>query len=211
MVEQQISEASALRAYVLRDRHDDEAGAVVVFARTAREARQHGMDDVEYIDVAARRAPEFDAHAPGPVPLQALLDAGWHWECGGCHHQVDADGCWRCAPPGLPEPEPPIVTERDAYCGPVCEARDQGRMRGHRLERAEREAAEAEARRRWPDATVVWCGWNRPAWGEPPPAEWRIYVRLWLRARDAYATWWAGDRDHEGLEFCEQAEAGHAR
>ena len=193
------------RAYVLFDRSDDDHGQIVVYARTAREARGSGYDDVAYIDTGARRAPEFDrfAEAGGPT-LADLLEAGWYQECGSCCRNVrsydlaihdDGSGTARG-----------IVTESDAYCSPECEARDVGRMRGYRFHNAEIDAVRTEARRRWPDADVH-ANWNVTGYREPPPAEgFRVWVRLyWKRpSADVYATWWYGDANHEGEEVHER-------
>lgn len=186
-----------LVAYVLSDRGDDDHGARIVFAPTARAARQCGLEDVPYVHVAARRAPEFDAwaHRPGEVPVTALLAAGWHRECGGCSYSVD-----QC---DLDDATGASATDTAAWCSPECRARDEGWTAGRAFAAAEVALAEAEAKRRWPRATTCYALWNRPAWGEAHPVDgWRVYVRLhWRRRReDAYATWWYGDADHTPLE-----------
>jgi hypothetical protein len=183
-------------AYKLFDRRDEDGPMRVVFAATVAAARRAGLEDVEYIDVGARRAPEFDRFAPGPVPLSALLEEGWYQECWGCPRHVHAYDL-AIHDDGSGNARGEFDDARHAaWCSPECRARDDGRT-------AEREAAEAEARRRWPDARSIYVVWNRSAYDEPPPSEWRLCVRLyWKRAdADVYATWWVGDRDHEPLEI----------
>jgi hypothetical protein len=179
-----------LRAYVLRDRTDDDHGQEVVFALTAKEARAGGYDDVPYINTVATRAPEFDQYAPGPVTMHHLIENGWHQECGGCWRSVDQ------------YTENAVIDDHEAYCNDVCQARAAGRDAGYAFRRAELKAVEDEAKRRWPDATVSHAGFNIPGYQQPLPAEgFQMYVRLWFPKLDAYATYWDGEKDHEGLDY----------
>lgn len=87
--------------------------------------------------VPMRRAPEFDAHAPGPVPVRVLYEAGWTVTCYQCEHELDEDGCLHCPDNhadagcagcvqcgGPPDYEPDVEVVFDsrgrAYCGPGC-------------------------------------------------------------------------------------------
>jgi hypothetical protein len=95
-----MSTADSLKAYMVTEY--GEGHACVVFAVSGAPARRAGAaelgtdwDGVEF----CRRAPEFDAYAPGPVPQRALYDAGWWFECMHCgtrmtdgeHHQFRSD------------------------------------------------------------------------------------------------------------------------
>lgn len=89
--------------------------------------------------VPMRRAPEFDRHAPGPIPLKALLAANWQVGCAHCdHHVAPGDGCDQCAddcaddecetvgclkcggPPDYYYESHVVVDGEDVYCGPWC-------------------------------------------------------------------------------------------
>ena len=58
----------------------------VRFASHAVVARREGANelDADFQDVSCRRAAIFDDYSPGPVPNQAMLDAGWFFECSRC-------------------------------------------------------------------------------------------------------------------------------
>lgn len=69
---------------------DDGEHAEVRFGRTNGAAafpfaRSEGLHVSE---VTVRRAPQFDAFAPGPVPISAMLDDGWHFECSCCYRRI---------------------------------------------------------------------------------------------------------------------------
>lgn len=90
---------SGLVCWVEIHHHRDDAikiGTAVVFAATesdamAAAAKYHGWNPETEPVHGVRRAPEFDAHAPGPVPAEALLDAGWHIRCADCGRTLDSD------------------------------------------------------------------------------------------------------------------------
>jgi hypothetical protein len=71
---------------------DDDHGCEVVFAPDASKARQwRGGDtcDHSYIELRARRAPDLDRHAPGPVSMVTLIrEHGWYGLCHNCEKQV---------------------------------------------------------------------------------------------------------------------------
>jgi hypothetical protein len=135
-----------LKAYMVSE--PDEGHACVVFAVSGARARQTGAselgtdwDGIEF----CRRAPEFDAYAPGPVPQRALYDAGWWFECGHCEQRVhqeeehkgraDAEG-------NDADPESFGFFERGrrVYCCRACMAQEDAEQR----DRAAREAALVE-------------------------------------------------------------------
>jgi hypothetical protein len=73
---------------------DDDHGATVAFGETAREARQRANSDTcdcGYINLRARRSPELDQYAPGPVPILTLMSHGWYALCPNCERQVYED------------------------------------------------------------------------------------------------------------------------
>jgi len=75
------------RAYLVWDANDDDAGQMIVFARTARLARLYGhgtgcLTDTQYIDARAKRAPEFDDASDPPTPREWIDRGYYHWCCG---------------------------------------------------------------------------------------------------------------------------------
>jgi hypothetical protein len=169
----------------------------LVFARTELRARILGAAQVELrgegADFVARRAPEFDAHAPGPVPHSAMLAEGWLFECAFCGHMVDKDGCEECIEAAADAPEAdahhtvvgeePAVEGQDVYCSNQCAE----------LARNEREArtamyaaAEAEMVRRWPGATRTsrWLGVDD-----------RVYVHFTFPGGQHDVLWIVGEKE----------------
>lgn len=78
------------KAYVVQTA--DEEHAVIVFAPNGNKARSLacGELDSSYIEVRARRAPEFDAGRPSDEVL--CHDFGWCFNCNGptCYRRVDS-------------------------------------------------------------------------------------------------------------------------
>lgn len=107
---------------------DEEGHAVVVFAEDAQAARSLGASrlsvDDDDVDEPLRR-PEFDVHAPGPVPVDALLADGWWFECYHCGVRVyeDDDGDGDPVDP-VPGPRP-----NSLFCTPACAAAHFARLR----------------------------------------------------------------------------------
>jgi hypothetical protein len=70
----------------------DAEDIMIIFAKTAIEAKRRWSNehwDGETIaGVSAKRKPEWDCHAPRPVPALELIDAGWWFECHGCGTQI---------------------------------------------------------------------------------------------------------------------------
>ena len=65
----------------------------VVFAEhritaSAQFCKEYGED---LGSISAKRAKQFDQYAPGPVPVSALLENGWHFECEGCGSMFNKD------------------------------------------------------------------------------------------------------------------------
>lgn len=75
-------------AYVLSDRTGYEENMVIVYARTAAEARKtRRLEDVEYINTLAERRPALDRYAPNGPSIEVLAkEHGWRFgPCCGDH------------------------------------------------------------------------------------------------------------------------------
>ncbi|MBN8472295.1 hypothetical protein JYJ95_37820 [Corallococcus exiguus] len=131
----------------------------VVFERSEARARVRGArkEGASARDVKARREPRLDAHTPGPVPAQALLDIGWHFECARCYHYVDGDGCQRCADNAEEEAGhevewvPPVTRGQDVWCSEACHSADARERAARQLITS---AARAEVHQVLPGAQV---------------------------------------------------------
>lgn len=145
----------------------------VVFARSNTQARRRGAPkiDSEPESVEVKRAPEFDSYAPGPVPDQALYEAGWWFECHHCgarisedeeRDELDDEGFQRDpAEFGLF-----LGPQKGRYCCAECRGREHAKLR----ERDARKAAMVEwVATKYPEADTIIPG----CYGEPP-----IYFRL---------------------------------
>ncbi len=89
---------------------DSDHGAEIRFAEKSKDLRgcRTAMCDCEYIELSARRAPEFDKYSPGPVTAQQCMDEGWYWLCCRCEAHVCSDDVG-------------IVIETDhVFCGREC-------------------------------------------------------------------------------------------
>lgn len=133
---------------------DDEHHEVVYATSEGRArvlaAREVGADPRE---VTLRHEPRLDEHAPGPVPADALLDAGWWLTCGWCEHLVTQDGCDTCDADAEVAPEP--VTEgASAWCSAACRDEDGADRAACRQREAD---ARAAALARLPDAEVEYA------------------------------------------------------
>lgn len=77
-----------LKAYLCATNDPEESE--VVFASTNTAARRSYVssrgDEPENLKVS--RAPQFDEHAPGPVPISAYLENGWFHECENCRRVI---------------------------------------------------------------------------------------------------------------------------
>lgn len=80
-----------LRAYLCTA--DEAEDTEIVFAATNGAARFPYAQrlDWDFRDVRVRRAPEYDAYAPGPVPVSVMLDHGWRFECFECYRMLSLD------------------------------------------------------------------------------------------------------------------------
>lgn len=136
--------------------HWDE-GACVVFAVSNAAARTkaaaelgtdwHGLE-------SCRRAPEFDAYAPGPVPPLVLIKHGWWMECLHCgrkvHEHMDDDLLDEGLDPNDFEPQP--AGRKSIYCSAACAAQDAAHERANSCAR---NALCDLIYTRFPDATIT--------------------------------------------------------
>ncbi len=74
---------NGLKAFHVQDEWG-EGHAVVVYHTSNAAARRIGCSEMDepWERVSCRRAPEFDQYAPGPVPGEAYMRAGWWQMCG---------------------------------------------------------------------------------------------------------------------------------
>jgi hypothetical protein len=122
-----VNHCRRLLCFVVEDDDDVlELGSRFVFTTRERDARKIAAGEFSTDpgdpSVILRRAPEFDRYAPGPVPPQALLDAGWWITCAECEHHVSDDGCDDCANERVddqPMP-PPVVCGGMVFCSQDC-------------------------------------------------------------------------------------------
>lgn len=104
-----------LKAYVIPAEFDAEGMAEILFESTrgraqARAANNAGIPFVE-ARKEMRRAKEFDEYAPGPVPVDVLLQKhDWRFECSGCMRMVSL----------IDLEHGGAATASDAWC-PSCE------------------------------------------------------------------------------------------
>lgn len=82
------SDGLRLKAYQCTT--DDPEQTRIVFAASNGAAKFPYAREVEMdLDmVTVRRAPQFDVHSPGPVPVSALLQDGWYFECSNCLRRI---------------------------------------------------------------------------------------------------------------------------
>jgi len=122
-----------LKAYQVDHWEGPCEGSVIVFAVSNAPARREGASELglDWDSVeGCRRAPQFDAYAPGPVPVDVLIESGWHftcdrWECqqviDRAHidddgEEVDTAGTY-------------VVRARKVFCSPECIARHDASKR----------------------------------------------------------------------------------
>ena len=146
-----------LKAYVARE--DDEGNCAVVYATNSATARRDGGSELnlsfEEVD-SCRRAPEFDAYAPGPVPLHATLAAGWWHQCSHCGVRFEQEGRHGYGDPGddddREDPFEPVRSAGSDYCSPTCVMKEWADRRDRE---SRKHAAIEAAATRWPNATRI--------------------------------------------------------
>lgn len=122
-----------LKAYQVDHYEGPEEGSVIVFATSNAPARRMGASelDLDWDSVeSCRRAPHFDQYAPGPVPVGAMIEAGWRfscdrWECQQpiSHDYIDDDG------DEVDTAGTYVVRGRKVFCTQECLARHDASMR----------------------------------------------------------------------------------
>lgn len=85
-------------SYREEDPTEEDVDTKFFFAETEQEALEavaerlnEAVSDLDLTRFQRREA--FDEYAPGPVPMKALLDNGWWFDCWECHKKVTNDGC----------------------------------------------------------------------------------------------------------------------
>lgn len=151
-----------LKAYVVRE--PDEGHCRIVFATRNVVARREGAAElnIEFEEVeSCTRAPWADQYAPGPVPVQAMIEAGWWYECEcGCgrridngegQHNIDADG-----DDGELNPMDPVYFDHGVYWNQKCiDAENEYRRQQAEAKARDQAEVEAAVREKFPFATDV--------------------------------------------------------
>lgn len=163
-----------LRCFHVSD--DDPETDMIVFDKHSigakrQWANEHGNGPSEISGISARRRPEWDQYAPGPVPALVMIDAGWRFECQGClrwitsddigqpigHDDDDHDMADEYGPGvsrGIMEPYEPRPGR--IWCTRTCHDEDMAeRRRIKRMEVAARRIIGAAVLRRWPGVALV--------------------------------------------------------
>lgn len=147
---------------------DGDEGWAIIFATNGAAARRHAAREIDcdFEDIEwCRRAPSLDQFAGTSIPIQAILDLGWWFECSGCYRNIgeeDEDdelmphGTFVCDEGSDTRARIPVGVMGNAYCCADC--RDW-----HKAEIALRESAQRAAiadlsaviLRRFPDAEIT--------------------------------------------------------
>lgn len=125
-----------LKAYQVRE--DGEGHCVIQFATSNAAARREGGSrlDLAFEEVeSCRRAPQFDAYAPGPVPVTVLLADGWWQECLHCGQKIDLE-YQREDDDGNEVDFEPIDHGDQVFCCPACQAKHFAEKRANQAARA---------------------------------------------------------------------------
>lgn len=161
------------------DGNGDPEDTEIIFAKSSVEAKrrwsnEHGDGDRHIAGISAKRRPEWDSFAPGPVPYLELLDAGWWVECHGCGVRISGEDIGSSEPytdgytyadwaltreygPDLTlpvldpyEPRPGAI-----WCRKACHDDDMTkRSRIKRMTAKAIDLVSAEVRRRWPGVEI---------------------------------------------------------
>jgi hypothetical protein len=95
-----------MKAWIVTDEGSGEGFSTVVFAVSANDARSKaaGTDEMncsQYMEVSARRAPEFDGRESDPPTTRELVEKhGWYQTCDGCGCMVCEDSARRWSEDG---------------------------------------------------------------------------------------------------------------
>lgn len=144
-----------LKAYQVDHYEGPEEGSALVFAKSNAQGRRLGASELEmdWHDVSCHRSQQFDRYAPGPVPIGALIEGGWHFFCHLHECQIRIEEI-DCDPDDYPYPvsDKYIVQGMKVFCSLECQARHGAQKRA----RAAAEAAMLELMdARFPGCTVT--------------------------------------------------------
>lgn len=159
---------TALKCYCVDSEGCDSEDVEIIFAKSDIEAKRRWANNHDWGGIAgisARREPQWDKHAPGPVPSLVLVGDGWWMECHGCERRIDADSLGEEMEPDEPEdgddsPWPVMApvepTPGRIWCTQACHDHDMS-------ERALKKRYEARliawmgrrVLRRFPSATLI--------------------------------------------------------
>ena len=135
---------TAAKAYVVEYPDDLDGRQEVVHAATPSQAKRRSGIDADFIDLRARRAPQFDG-LRGDALLRAQLEDGWWMECLGCYeqvrHEADDDN----------EATPYVIRRGNVFCSASCCLKY---LRGKRDERIAKWAALELGVAAWPAAEI---------------------------------------------------------
>ncbi len=167
-----------LLCFLVEGNNDPEDNEIY-FAKSSIEAKrwwadEHG-DGPKYIaGISAKRQPQWDHHAPGPVPRLDLVDDGWWVECTGCYVRISEedigerigydDDDWDMVREYGPDISRPIMRPVEhrigaAYCCQQCYDEDMSeRRRIKRMKAAAIRVATARLTAQHPGVTAL----NRP-------------------------------------------------
>lgn len=87
-----------MKAWKCTSDHCVEGYTLIRFADTASKARADAshteeFHDLDYVDIRAVRAPEFDGREENPPELRELVEEhGWWTRCSTCECRIDSDG-----------------------------------------------------------------------------------------------------------------------
>lgn len=75
------------KAYLVRSSMEDYAE--IIFAETPGKSKTQSSYDDDFIDISAKRVPQFDSYRElGYVPKNILIEDGWWFTCDDCSEQV---------------------------------------------------------------------------------------------------------------------------
>lgn len=126
-----------LKAYRV-DSGNEEGHCKIVFDTNNASARRAGATamDCTFEEVeSCRRAPEYDAYAPGPVPFTVLMADGWWQECLHCGVTVREDHCEEDED-GNELVFQPVDHGSQVFCCPACQGKYFARQRANEAARA---------------------------------------------------------------------------
>jgi len=140
-----------VKAYEVRD--SVEGNCCIVFATNGAAARRKCANELntdwECVE-SCRRAPWADEYTPGPVPLSALVAAGWWHECSHCGCTFDSDG--RQDSKKRDDACDPVHAHGMNFCSPTCSMQEWAERR---VQESCRNAVIEACAINWPSATSI--------------------------------------------------------